>query len=121
MALVLIPDGGRHSSRYFTQHQFFTLLGHQDNQPSSKNHSSLTEIGASGSTNTTFFTLTGSHTRPTILNHSYTLLQTFSYILQGSGWSQFDTLVHLFYTMFCIFSVKTKVEMSNGNEMCLIA
>lgn len=63
MALVLIPDGGRHSSREFTQHQFFTLLSHQDNQPSSQYHSSLTEIGASGSTNTNF-TVTGSYTHP---------------------------------------------------------
>lgn len=43
MALVLIPEGGLHSSR-FTQHQRVTLLSHQDNQPSSKNHSSLTEM-----------------------------------------------------------------------------
>lgn len=33
MALVLIPEGGLHSSRQVTQHQH---ISHQDNQPSSK-------------------------------------------------------------------------------------
>ena len=51
MAQVLIPEGGRHSSRQITQHQCFTLLSHQDNQPSSKSPQ-FDRNGAFGSTYT---------------------------------------------------------------------
>lgn len=109
MALVLIPEGGLHSSRQLTQHERFTLLIHQDNQPSSrkKKYNKITPVCQKwciGSTNTNLQNFSDSTNTNNLKPFINTLYRNITGFL-GSGNSQCGIPVRLF--QFSVFSVKT--------------